>query len=200
VKKILVAYATNAGSTADVASAVGEELGKNEAQVKISQVEAVTSLEGYDAVVVGAPMIMGWHRDAIKFLKRHRQALSKVQVAYFLTAMRLTASDDGDVHGVPVYLDPGLAKPPQNPTRLSFKERYARVGNYLKPVLKAAPGAKPLRVGFFGGKLNLFPLSLWQKLFVILIVQAQPGEYRNWSFIREWAAGLREEIEVGETA
>lgn len=196
--KILVAYATNAGSTEDVARAVGEELGKNGAQVEVSQIEAVGSVEGYDAVVLGAPMIMGWHRAAVRFVKQHQHELSKIQVAYFLTAMRLTGSGDGNVHGVPVYLDPGLAKPPQNPKRLSFKERYASVENYLRPVLKAAPGVKPLRVGFFGGKLNLFPLSWWQKLFVILIVQAQPGEFRNWSFIREWAAGLREEIESGK--
>ena len=30
---------------------------------------------GYDAVVVGGPMIMGWHKDARKYLKRHRDQL-----------------------------------------------------------------------------------------------------------------------------
>ena len=46
-------------------------------------------------------------------------------------------------------------------------------------------------MGFFGGKLDLFRLSWWQKLFVLLVIQAQPGEYRNWRFIREWAGSLR---------
>lgn len=46
------------------------------------------------------------------------------------------------------------------------------VDNYLQPVLKAAPGVEPLRAGFLGGKFYLFPLSWWQKLFVILVVQA----------------------------
>jgi hypothetical protein len=31
-------------------------------------------------------------------------------------------------------------------------------------------------------------------LFVLLVIQAQPGDLRNWPAIREWAASLRSEL------
>ncbi len=190
-KKILVAYTTNSGTTADVAQAIGEELGKDGAQVDVRRVEEVTGLDSYTAVVVGGPMILGWHRTAVKFVKEHQQALSRVPVAYFLTAMSLTQTGETSVDGAPIYVDAKLAKAPKDAARLSFRERYATATNYLRPVLKAAPSVKPVSAGFFGGKLELYRLNLWQKLFVLLIIQAQPGDFRHWPVIREWAAGLR---------
>jgi menaquinone-dependent protoporphyrinogen IX oxidase len=190
-KKILIAYTTNSGTTADVAQAIGEELGKDGAQVDVRRIEEVTDLDSYAAVVVGGPMIMGWHGNAVKFVKKHRQALSQVPVAYFLTAMSLTQTGETSVDGIPIYVDAMLAKAPKNAARLSFKERYATTTNYLRPVLKAAPSVKPVSVGFFGGRLDLYRLNLLQKLFVLLAIQAQPGDFRHWPVIREWAAGLR---------
>ena len=190
MKKILVAYSTNSGSTVEVAQAVGDELVKAGAQVDVRTLRDVTSLEEYGAVVVGAPMVMGWHLPAINFVKKHEQALSKLPVAYFLTAMSLTQSDHQDYGGISISVDPRLAKPPKNPGRLSFRENYASVKNYLPTALKAAPMVKPVSVAFFGGKLDIMRLRLWQKLFVMLVVQAQPGDYRNWTFIREWANNL----------
>ncbi len=64
MNKILVAYTTNSGTTEEVAQAIGEELGKRGNAVDVRRLEEVTSLEGYQAVVVGAPMILGWHRAA----------------------------------------------------------------------------------------------------------------------------------------
>ena len=84
---VLVAYATNSSSTEEVAQAVAEELGRDGAQVDVRRLEEVTSVEPYSAVVIGAPMIVGWHRAALGFVKKYRQALSRVPVAYFFTAM-----------------------------------------------------------------------------------------------------------------
>ena len=190
MRKILVAYSTNAGSTVEVAQVVGDELVKAGAQVDVRTIKDVTSFEEYGAVVVGAPMIMGWHLPAVNFVKKHEQVLSKLPVAYFLTAMSLTQVEYQDFEGISISVDPRLAKPPKNPGRLSFRENYATVKNYLPTALKAAPMVKPVSVAFFGGKLDIMRLRLWQKLFVMIVVQAQPGDYRNWTFIREWANDL----------
>lgn len=190
MKKILVAYGTNSGTTADVAKAIGEEIHKSGAQVEVLPLEAVKQVEGYDGVVLGAPMIMGWQRGAVGFLKKHQAALARVPVALFIMAMSLTQTGDTQVEGVPITVDPGLAKPPAREGRLSFKERYATVTNYLRPVLKAAPQVRPVQVGFFGGRLDMYRLKWWQALFVMVVIQAPPGERRNWEAIRGWAGKL----------
>jgi menaquinone-dependent protoporphyrinogen IX oxidase len=193
-KKILITYTTNAGSTAAVAETIAAELNQNGAQVDLRRLEEVTSLEEYTAVVIGAPMIVGWHRAALKFVKTHQQALSHVPVAYFFTAVSLTQTGETSIDEVPVSLDPALAKPPQKANQLSLKERYALPANYLRPALKAAPPVKPVSVAFFNGKLELYRLKWWQVLFVLVVIQAKPGGYHNMPFIREWAAGLRAQL------
>lgn len=187
---VLVAYATNAGSTGDVARAVANELEKRGASAAVLRVDEAAGVADYDAVIVGAPMIMGWHRAAAGFVKRHQDALSRVPVAYFLTAMSLTRTGDSRMGSTPIQIDPALAKPPRNDGRLSLRERYATFSNYVGPVLRTAPSIRPVSIGIFGGKLELFRLNLAQMLFVMAIVQAQPGDYRNWPFIREWAQSL----------
>jgi menaquinone-dependent protoporphyrinogen IX oxidase len=190
LKKVLVAYTTNSGSTEDVARKVTEELSKNGGQVDLVRLEQVTDLTGYDVVIVGAPMILGWHRAARKFIQQHQAALSKMQVGYFVTAMSLTKTDETQIDSVPIFVDSGLAKPPKNAARLSFRENYATPKKYFQPVLKATPQIKPHSIAIFGGKLELFRLPLLQMLFVMLVVQAQPGDLRNWTAVREWVANL----------
>ncbi|HTP07523.1 MAG TPA: flavodoxin domain-containing protein [Anaerolineae bacterium] len=190
-QNILVAYTTNAGTTIQAAQAISEGLSSADTEVDVRRLEEVTDLTPYAAVVVGAPMIMGWHRAAQKFVKQHRDQLSRVPVAYFFMARSLTQTNETQVNGIPLTIDPKLPQPPQKADRLSYRERYATVGNYLSPVLKATPHVKPVGVGFFGGRLDMFRLKLWQKLFVLLIVQAQPGGLLNLPYIKEWAIGLR---------
>jgi len=62
----------------------------------------------YEAVIVGAPMIMGWHNDAVKFLKKNANALKKVHTAYFFTSLGLTQTGHDNVGEIRVYLDPKL--------------------------------------------------------------------------------------------
>ena len=190
MKKILVAYATMAGSTAEVAQAVGEEIAARGLQVDILPIPEVTELRMYDGVVVGGPMIMGWHRAALRFLKKNREALQRIPLAVFVTAMSLTKTGEMSAGNIPVLVDENLPKPPTNEARLNFRERYARLPNYLRPILKAARPAKPVSIGVFGGRLEYGRLKWWAVLFVMLVIQAPAGERRNWSAIRTWAAGL----------
>lgn len=192
--KVLVAYTTNAGTTEEVAAVIGEELSRDGAQVDVRRIEEIADLASYSAVVIGGPMIMGWHKAAAKFVKKHQQALSQVPVAYFLTAMSLTQSGETSVGAIPICIDPTLAKAPRNANRLGFRERYATATNYLRPVLRSSPQVRPVSIALFGGKLEFYRLKLLQMLFVLLVIQAQPGDRRNWPVIREWAAGLRTQL------
>ncbi len=190
MKKVLVAYATASGSTAEVARAVAEEIAKSGCQVDVLPVGEVEKLAAYDGVVVGGPLIMGWHRAAVGFLKKHRQALRTMPLAVFITAMSLTQTGETSVAGVPVFVDERLPAPPQRPGHLSLRERYATLANYLQPILSAARPAKPVSIGFFGGRLDYGRLQWWAVLFAMVIIRARAGERRNWPAIRTWAAGL----------
>ena len=190
MKRILVAYATMAGSTADVARTVGEEIAKSGVQVDVLPLSEVKSLETYDGVVVGGPMIMGWHRAALGFLKQQRAALQRVPFAVFVMAMSLTQTGETSVDSVPVAVDAKLPKPPEKEGHLKFKERYARLSNYLQPILKATRPARPVSIGLFGGRLEYGRLKWWAVLFAMLIIQAPAGDRRNWTAIRSWAAEL----------
>ena len=190
MRKILVAYATLSGSTAEVAQAIGEEIARDGLHVDVLPLEKVTDPAAYQAVVLGAPMIMGWHRSATKFLKQHRAALGQTPLAVFAMAVSLTATGETALNGVPVCVDPTLAKPPQNPMRLTLKENYARIARYASPIIQAAGENKPVSIAFFGGRLDYFRLKLLPRMFVMLVIQAQPGDRRNWQAIRGWAGSL----------
>jgi menaquinone-dependent protoporphyrinogen IX oxidase len=191
MKKILVTYATLSGTTADVAAAIADELTQSGAQVEVLPLAQVGGLDGYAAVILGAPMIMGWHRQALDFLKKNRAVFQHLPLALFVTAMSLTSTAEKAVDGVPIFIDEAFAQPPQKPGRLTFRERYAQVTNYAAPILKAALPAKPISLAFFGGRLDFYRLKWYAILFVMLVIQAQPGERRNWEAIRSWARGLQ---------
>ncbi len=194
MKRILVAYSTNAGSTAEVARAIGKGLEGAEAAAEVLRFEEVRDLAGYAAVVLGGPMIVGWHRRAARFLRAHSRELARVPAALFFTALRVTRDGSEQGRGFPVLLDPRLLAEPARPDRLSFKERQTTVGSYLRPVRAALAEVKPVGAAFFAGKLDYGKLGFLHRLFVMLVIGATPGDSRDWERIGSWARDIRKEL------
>jgi menaquinone-dependent protoporphyrinogen oxidase len=190
--RILLVCATRHGSTVEVADAIAEELRARGNEVDQCSAAEAPGPGGYHAVVIGGPMIMGWHREAMKYVKTHRGDLERLPTALFITAASLTDTGETDVQGVPIVKDPWLVKAPRDAARLRRKERYAMPQHYLGDVLKKAAPLRPRSVAFFAGSLDLTTMNVFEKLFVLLVVGATPGDGRNWKAIREWGAGLGE--------
>lgn len=195
--RALLVYASRHGSTREVADAVAEELRALFAEVDVREAKAGPPPAGYDAVIVGGPMIMGWHKDAEKYLKRYRTQLAGVPFAVFVTAASLTEDGRDTVRDVAVSKDPWLVRQPKKADRLSRKERYALPSHYVGDILDACAPARPRSVAVFAGSLDLTTMNVLEKLFVLLVVGATPGDGRHFEFIRGWAAGLGDVLSRG---
>jgi len=164
--KVLLAFATRYGSTQEVAEAVAATLRDSGVEVDLRPLREVRALAGYTGVVVGAPLMMyRWHKDALSFLSRHRQALLQLSVVVFAL---------GPVH------DPHDAQEWQDSRAQLDKE------------LVKFPWFKPVAVEMFGGRFDpallRFPLNK-------LAGSAPASDIRDWEAIRAWAGGLATKLE-----
>jgi menaquinone-dependent protoporphyrinogen oxidase len=111
-KPLLVAYATKHESTEEVARAVANRLQVLGHRAELRPAAEVDTVSGYDGVVLGGALYAGrWHRDARRFLSRHRDALAALPLAVF--AMGPLTLEEGAVAGSRKQLDRALAKEPR---------------------------------------------------------------------------------------
>ncbi|WP_432877267.1 flavodoxin domain-containing protein [Kribbella sp. CA-245084] len=83
-KKVLIAYASKTGATAEIAEAIGDELRTHGHDVDVLDVATVRGIEPYDAVVLGSALyIRRWQKDAVRFLRHHIDELRTRQVWLF---------------------------------------------------------------------------------------------------------------------
>ncbi|GAB3226374.1 flavodoxin domain-containing protein [Mycolicibacterium hippocampi] len=81
MSRILVAYGSQRGGTAGLAAMIGDALTDAGHQVVVSPASEIATLEGADVVIVaGALYANRWHRDARRFVRRNRAALSDLPV------------------------------------------------------------------------------------------------------------------------
>jgi menaquinone-dependent protoporphyrinogen oxidase len=109
--RILVAYASRHGSTREVAEAVAETLRSHGLSVSVMPAAQVAHLRGYAGVVLGGALYTGrLHKDARRFLARHRDALEGRTFAVFALGPRTLEPDD--VAGSRAQLMRALASAP----------------------------------------------------------------------------------------
>lgn len=159
--KLLVAYATRYGSTKEVAEKIAATLREGGSVVDVNTAERVRSLDGYRAVIVGAPLYMfNWLKAARRFLSRNRTALEGVRVAVFA----LGPTED--------------------------KERdWQEARGQLDKVLAGFTWLTPVAVELFGGKFD--PARLTFPYTLIPALKRMPvSDLRDWDAVRAWARGL----------
>ena len=156
--KILVAYATKAGSTAGVAAEIGRVLeSKGDCKVDVHPVGKVKEVGGYDAVIIGSAIRAGkWLPVAMKFVEEHKDALSQVPVAFFTVCLTMMEDTEENRRAVAAYLDP--------------------VRDLVQPV----------DVGLFAGVMDYSKLPFILRL-MMKKMKSPEGDFRDWEAIRDWA-------------
>jgi menaquinone-dependent protoporphyrinogen oxidase len=163
---VLVGYATTYGSTQEVAEAIAATLREHGLEVDCQPASKVRALDGYSAVVLGAPLYMfRWHKDAINFLSRHREALKERPVAVFAL---------GPLHDV--------------------EKEWQDVRAQLDKVLLKFPWLKPVALGIFGGKFDPTTLRFPYNLLPAM-KQMPASDIRDWTAIRGWASDLAAKLQ-----
>ena len=163
--KILVTYASRAGSTVGVAQAIGAALTNRGAAVDVLPMSDVHHLANYRAVIAGSAIRMdNWLPEALEFVQRHQQELAHKPFAAFLVCLALSAQGE----------------------QRQAKARITAAG-YLQPVRKLVPTVSE---GLFAGALDLSKLPLHYRLLFsvpVLLGLFKEGDYRDWDAIRQWA-------------
>jgi menaquinone-dependent protoporphyrinogen oxidase len=162
-KKILITYATKAGSTVEVAAVIGENLSKRGFAVDVKPVSENPSLAGYQAVLMGSAIRMGsWLPEAVDFVRKNQSALQQLPTSIFTVHM-LNYRDDET-------------------------SRAARQA-YTAPVRELLPDVDEV---FFRGKLDYKTLSFFDRMISKAVENPNdpPGDFRNWNVIQDWAESL----------
>ncbi|MFI2435910.1 flavodoxin domain-containing protein [Streptomyces sp. NPDC018693] len=99
---VLVAYGSTNGSTAQIAEAVAGVLRKEGCTAESASGGLVEDVTPYDAVVVGGALYAGrWHKDARRFVRRHRRALAERPLWLFSSGPLDTSAAERDIPPAP---------------------------------------------------------------------------------------------------
>jgi menaquinone-dependent protoporphyrinogen oxidase len=156
-KKILITYASKAGSTAETAARMGEMLAKQNAQVDVLPVDKVGNLSAYQAVLLGSAIRMGQLLpEVVKFVEVNQAALQQKSFNVFFLCMTLEKDTP---------------------------ENRQTVSAYLEPVRTLV---KPASEGMFAGVMEPKKLSLLERM-MMKAMKTPVGDFRNWEQINAWA-------------
>ncbi len=162
--RILVAYLSKKGSTAEIAGVIAAELGRAHFFVDTAAMEEVTSLDDYNAVILGVPVYTGRIMGELAlFAGRNREALSRIPVAGFVVGI------------APVFPQAGDA------------------GTFTGQFRAALQPVTPVDVTMFAGVLDAKKLSFVERGLTSLL-KVPTGDFRNQDAIAAWARGLTEKM------
>jgi len=164
-ERILVTYASEFGSTAAVAEAIGDALRTAGSIVDVQPVLGVSNINIYKALIIGSAIYNGtWLPEAVHFVEFHAAELKRIPVAYFAVCATVRNNTPENRHAAHTFFDQVLTKVPQ---------------------------IQPVDLGVFAGQIDTTKLSPLVRLRMLLTTKLRHGDYRDWDAIRAWATALR---------
>jgi menaquinone-dependent protoporphyrinogen oxidase len=161
-KKVLIAFASKYGATAEIAEKIGAVLRRSGLQVDVIPVKNVHDLADYGAIILGSAVYIGqWRKEAVKFLKTNEKILSEKQVWLFSSG----PTGEGD----PVELLQGWRFP--------------------KGQQEIADRIQPCDIAVFHGDVDPEKVNALHK-WMIDKVDSPVGDYRDWEAITVWANSI----------
>ena len=164
--KILVAYGSKHGMTAEIAGKIGDTLRKSGLQADVMPVKKVKGVAAYGAFVLGSSVYIAmWRKEMVKFLQENEKLLSERPVWLFSSG----PLGEGD----PVELLQGWRFPEAQ-----------------RPLIERI---SPRGIAVFHGAIDLNKMSIFEK-WVLKRVKAQTGDFRDWEAIGKWATAIAGEF------
>ena len=164
--KVLVAYATKKGATAEIAEEIGRVLQQAGLLTDILPIDRVTDLSPYKAVVLGSAVYIGqWQKKAAAFLQANEEKLAEL----------------------PVWLFSRCPTGKGDPVQLMNGWRFPKA---LQPIVDRIHARD---IAVFHGVLDLKKLNLVEK-WMIKNVKAPFGDFRDWEAINAWARAISDAL------
>jgi len=170
--RILVAYASKHGASAEIARKIGEVLTQGGLKVNVLPVDKVTDPTPFDAVVLGSAVYTGsWCDEAVKFLEDYKVLLTKIPVWLFSSG----PMGEGD------------------PATLVQGWHFPRAQQPIADRIHARD------IALFHGAIDMEKLNFAEKQ---IVKEFKPfvGDFRDWDAITKWAVSIVVSLrpEVGE--
>jgi len=158
-KKILIAYASKYGSTAQIAENIALRLKKAGLTPVVKDVKEINSLAGYSAVIAGSAVYAGsWLKEGADFLGKYRQDL-KARPTWFFSA---------------------------GPTGKGDPVEQMKGWRFPDSLMPLADKIQPRDIAYFHGVLDMSKLRLAEKL-IVYALKTPAGDFRDWEMINRWA-------------
>jgi menaquinone-dependent protoporphyrinogen oxidase len=163
-QRILVTYASKAGSTGEVAAAIGKTLATNGTTVDMLPLDEVANIQDYQTVVVGSAIRAGkWISSAANFVEANQPYLRQIPTAFFTCCMTLYEESEENRQKALAYMDP--------------------ITNMVEPIA----------IGAFAGKMDYSKISFLDSTIIKIMGQSE-GDFRDWDKIQAWSAALQPKL------
>ncbi len=162
-RKVLVAYDSRHGSTAEMAQTMAGALCSDNVVAVAKWVGHITDIDEYNAIIIGSAIRYDkWLPEATDFVVRHQPALQQMPVSLFFTCMALSGKSE---------------------------KATAQAAEYAAKIAALLSRVSATDVGQFAGALDFgkipFPTRLIARL-IFVFLHVKQGDYRDWAAIRHW--------------